>query len=72
LDPPTGGDPRRQRRIRNSQGEGLGTDGRYRHYRWQHDHQLRFLPHYPLWSLVIIVAEVGVIWALTTYRRDAL
>ena len=31
-----------------------------------------FLPHYPLWSLVIIAVEVGVIWALTTYRRDAL
>lgn len=31
-----------------------------------------FLPHYPLWSLVIIAVDVGIIWALTTYRRDAL
>jgi hypothetical protein len=31
-----------------------------------------FLPHYPLWSLAIIAVDVGVIWALLTYRRDAL
>jgi hypothetical protein len=31
-----------------------------------------FLPHYPLWSLVIIAVDVGVIWALATYRREAL
>jgi hypothetical protein len=29
-----------------------------------------FLPHYPLWSMIIIAVDVGVIWALTTYRRD--
>jgi hypothetical protein len=31
-----------------------------------------FLPHYPLWSLIIIGLDVAVIWALATYRRDAL
>ena len=31
-----------------------------------------FLPHYPLWSILIIILDVGVIWALATYRREAL
>jgi hypothetical protein len=31
-----------------------------------------FMPHYPLWSLSIIVLDVFVIWALATYRREAL
>lgn len=31
-----------------------------------------FIPHYPIWSLVIIALDVAVIWALATYRRDAL
>ena len=31
-----------------------------------------FIPHYPLWSILIIVLDVGVIWALATYRREAL
>jgi hypothetical protein len=30
-----------------------------------------FLPHYPLWSILIIVLDVAVIWALATYARDA-
>jgi hypothetical protein len=30
------------------------------------------MPHYPLWSLSIIVLDVFVIWALATYRREAL
>jgi hypothetical protein len=29
-----------------------------------------FLPHYPVWSLIIIALDVAVIWALATYRRD--
>jgi len=29
-----------------------------------------FLPHYPLWSLLIIALDAGIIWALTTYRRE--
>jgi hypothetical protein len=29
-----------------------------------------FIPHYPIWSLVIIALDVAVIWALATYRRD--
>jgi hypothetical protein len=31
-----------------------------------------FIPHYPIWSLLIIALDVGIIWALSTYRRDAL
>jgi hypothetical protein len=31
-----------------------------------------FLPYYPLWSLLIIALDVAVIWALATYRREAL
>jgi hypothetical protein len=30
-----------------------------------------FLPHYPLWSILIIVLDAGIIWALASYRRDA-
>ena len=29
-----------------------------------------FLPHYPLWSLLIIALDAGIIWALATYRRE--
>ena len=31
-----------------------------------------FLPHYPLWSLLIIALDAGIIWALASYRREAL
>jgi hypothetical protein len=27
-----------------------------------------FIPHYPVWSLLIIALDVAVIWALATYR----
>ena len=27
-----------------------------------------FIPHYPIWALVLIALDVAVIWALTTYR----
>jgi hypothetical protein len=30
-----------------------------------------FLPYYPLWSVLIIVLNVLVIWALTMYNRRA-
>ena len=30
-----------------------------------------FIPHYPIWSLLIIALDVGIIWALATYRREA-
>jgi hypothetical protein len=30
-----------------------------------------FIPHYPLWSLLIMALDVGIIWALATYRREA-
>jgi hypothetical protein len=29
-----------------------------------------FLPHHPVWSLLIIALDVAVIWALATYRSD--
>jgi hypothetical protein len=29
-----------------------------------------FIPHFPIWSLVIIALDVAVIWALATYRRE--
>jgi len=31
-----------------------------------------FIPHYPLWSLLIIALDAGIIWALASYRREAL
>jgi hypothetical protein len=31
-----------------------------------------FIPHYPLWSILIIALDAGIIWALATYRREAL
>jgi uncharacterized membrane protein len=30
-----------------------------------------FIPYYPIWSLLIIVLNVFVIWALCVYDRDA-
>ena len=30
-----------------------------------------FIPHYPLWSILIIVLDAAIIWALASYRRDA-
>ena len=29
-----------------------------------------FIPHYPVWSIVIIAVDIGVIWALTAHGRD--
>lgn len=29
-----------------------------------------FLPYYPLWSMLIIAADIAVIWALTKYDRN--
>jgi hypothetical protein len=29
-----------------------------------------FIPFYPVWSIVIIAVDVGVIWALTAHGRD--
>jgi hypothetical protein len=29
-----------------------------------------FLPHYPLWSMVIIALDIAAIWALATYRSE--
>lgn len=31
-----------------------------------------FIPHYPLWSIIIIALDVAIIWALAVYRRDPL
>jgi len=32
--------------------------------------QFMFLPHFPIWSVLVIALDVGVIYALATYRRD--
>jgi hypothetical protein len=29
-----------------------------------------FIPFYPVWSIVIIAVDIGVIWALTAHGRD--
>jgi hypothetical protein len=29
-----------------------------------------FIPFYPLWSIVIIAVDIGIIWALTAHGRD--
>jgi hypothetical protein len=29
-----------------------------------------FLPYYPLWAILIIALDIGVIWALTAHGRD--
>jgi len=29
-----------------------------------------FLPHYPVWSVVIIALDTAAIWALSTYRSE--
>lgn len=29
-----------------------------------------FIPHHPVWSMVIIALDVAVVWALATQRRD--
>jgi uncharacterized membrane protein HdeD (DUF308 family) len=29
-----------------------------------------FLPHYPLWSIILIALDVAIIWALAVYRGD--
>jgi hypothetical protein len=31
-----------------------------------------FIPYYPVWSLLIVALDVGVIWGLTVYREDTL
>ena len=32
--------------------------------------QFLFLPHYPLWSIIIIALYVAIIWALAVYRDN--
>jgi hypothetical protein len=34
--------------------------------------QFMFIPHYPIWSLLVIALDVVIIWGLATYRRDAI
>jgi hypothetical protein len=29
-----------------------------------------FIPWYPIWSLLIIALDIGIVWALATYRRE--
>jgi hypothetical protein len=32
--------------------------------------QFLFLPHYPIWSLLVVALDIVIIWALATYRPD--
>jgi hypothetical protein len=32
--------------------------------------QFMFLPHFPIWSVLVIALDIGIIYALATYRRD--
>lgn len=34
--------------------------------------QFLFIPHYPIWSSLVIAVDILIIWALATYRREAL
>ena len=34
--------------------------------------QFLIIPLYPIWSLLMIALDVGIIWTLATYRLDAL
>ena len=34
--------------------------------------QFMIIPHYPIWSFLMIALDIGIIWALATYRRDPL
>jgi hypothetical protein len=34
--------------------------------------QFMIIPLYPIWSWLMIAFDIGIIWALATYRRDAL
>ena len=34
--------------------------------------QFLFIPHYPIWSSLVIAVDVLIIWPLATYRREAL
>jgi hypothetical protein len=34
--------------------------------------QFLIIPLYPIWSLLMIALDLGIMWALATYRRDAL
>jgi hypothetical protein len=34
--------------------------------------QFLFIPHYPVWSLLVIAIDTVIIWGLAVYRRDAL
>lgn len=33
--------------------------------------QFLFLPHYPLWSMLMIALDIAIIWALAVYGRSA-
>jgi hypothetical protein len=33
--------------------------------------QFLLIPFYPIWSLLMIALDLGIIWALAVYRRDA-
>jgi hypothetical protein len=33
--------------------------------------QFMFVPHYPVWSVIVMAVDVTIIWGLASYRRTA-
>jgi hypothetical protein len=33
--------------------------------------EFAYIPHFPVWSVVVIAVDVAIIWGLATYRPDA-
>jgi uncharacterized protein (DUF983 family) len=33
--------------------------------------EFAYIPHFPIWSVVVIAVDVAIIWGLATYRPDA-
>jgi hypothetical protein len=32
--------------------------------------EFAYIPHFPIWSVVVIALDVGIIWSLATYRSN--
>ena len=50
----------------------MGTGGRDRVCALSMAIQFLIIPFYPVWSLLMIALDIAIIFALATYRRDAL
>jgi hypothetical protein len=33
--------------------------------------EFAYIPHFPVWSVVVIAVDVAIIWGLAMYRPDA-